>query len=95
MVPDAMSYAALPAAWQTALDNFRAQQPKRGGAAQPWTADEDACILHNEHSHGTRVPWAKLPLGNRRRRWNGGSGGAQLNLVWFRFVRNQLFRLCL
>ena len=61
-VPHDVSYATLPCMWQTALDHFRSQPPPRGGAAQPWTRDEDACILHNEYGPDKRVPWAKLPL---------------------------------
>ena len=42
-----LRYATLPKEWQVALNTFRDKPIARGGARQPFTRDEDACILHN------------------------------------------------
>ena len=61
-IPEHLRYATLPKQWQQALDTFRDKPSARGGAAKPFTQDEDACILHYRHELGStkRVAWAKM-----------------------------------
>ena len=58
-IPEQLRYATLPKEWQVALNTFRDKPIARGGARQPFTRDEDACILHNVHGP-TRMPWPEM-----------------------------------